>query len=794
MTQLSIDQRLHQATCLVKNEQTNKIATAWLIDLAGGQPPFHTPSTASYLLTVAHVLGHEQPVSQVKIRFSDDVWRTATLVTKGYDPDSGLDFAILEVDLFSPPPQPSPSKGEGVLPSPSEGEGPGGRQPLPLSLSQQLEPHSKFSLRGYGITFADQSIGHGVVVGDYHLNKKENLLFMLNSEQLAIDGYSGGAVFSHDLNAVVAIQIRTTTEMVGVGANEILALPLYRIVTHWPRLTELAEKWATLLPTQPGLRLELPERVDYFTNRKVDLANLKNDLRPGHTVTICGPGGMGKSSLAAEVLWDLTQQGKRHPAMFPDGVIMHDFYRQRHADEALEHIARSFGVECKNPQESAKLALSGRTPLLLLDGTEDADDLAKVYSVTGNCGVLVTTRKGKDAKEDRRYIEPLPLDDAVELLEKIVHSPIQNPKSKIQNQEICQILGGWPLAISLAGHCLRNGEPPAAYLAWLRESPFEALEKDEASHRRESVAILLDKSMLQISEPARQALSVIGLLALAPFSREHIARALGGSANSWRKPLENLANYGLLRRESTGEYRLAHALIRDYVRAKYPAPPEVAIRLVEYYTPWAKEQSQREAVGFKELDQEREHILALLSQESTLTSQSRWDLVWAIRNYMFFQGHVVAFRVVISTTLTVAHQAADKATQANCIQALGDVHLRVAEYDRARQRYEEARPIYADIGARLGEANCIQFMGKVAIAEKKWAEAENLLKAGLQICVEINNIYGAAWALYDLGQIAEGQGEPTEAAGYYRQALSIMERLGLARDTEGFRKALGRVS
>ena len=46
------------------------------------------------------------------------------------------------------------------------------------------------------------------------------------------------------------------------------------------------------------------------------------------------------------------------------------------------------------------------------------------------------------------------------------------------------------------------------------------------------------------------------------------------------------------------------------------------------------------------------------------------------------------------------------------------MHVRLAEYPQARQRYEEALPIYQAIGARLGEANCIRCLGDVHLAEE----------------------------------------------------------------------------
>jgi tetratricopeptide (TPR) repeat protein len=61
----------------------------------------------------------------------------------------------------------------------------------------------------------------------------------------------------------------------------------------------------------------------------------------------------------------------------------------------------------------------------------------------------------------------------------------------------------------------------------------------------------------------------------------------------------------------------------------------------------------------------------------------------------------------------ISYAADENDIKANCIKALGDVHRMLAEYDDARACYEEARPIYHQIGARLGEANCIQALGDV---------------------------------------------------------------------------------
>src|SRR5258708_3798367 len=88
--------------------------------------------------------------------------------------------------------------------------------------------------------------------------------------------------------------------------------------------------------------LQRPLRAEHFTDRDQEQQWLLDQLQPGRIVTLCGPGGMGKTALIAEVLWVLfppdTVSGT-----FPDGLIYHSFYRQPEVAIAMEQIARLFG-------------------------------------------------------------------------------------------------------------------------------------------------------------------------------------------------------------------------------------------------------------------------------------------------------------------------------------------------------------------------------------------------------------------------------------------------------------------
>ncbi|CAK0751924.1 hypothetical protein CCP3SC1_10084 [Gammaproteobacteria bacterium] len=320
-----------------------------------------------------------------------------------------------------------------------------------------------------------------------------------------------------------------------------------------------------------NIPLQRPPRAKHFTDRESELAQLLDNLRPGCVETLCGPGGIGKSALAAEAVW------KVDPKRFPDGIIFHTFYGQLDPNLALEHIARSFGVEPQPTAASAALrALAGKCALLVLDGTEEARDLNKVLEIRGNCAVIVTSRKRMDAVAEPHNVKPLPPNEAVTLLHAWSGHRISDDSIV---RCICELVGGLPLAVRLIGRYLvETDETGAEYLDWLRQQPLAAL--NHGKHRDESVYVLLTRSLEQLSENAGQVLAIFGLLAIVPVSQVVIQPALLDM--ELRHPLNELVGYGMLARID-GHYAVTHALIRTYLRERCPVPEEVVERIAAYY-------------------------------------------------------------------------------------------------------------------------------------------------------------------------------------------------------------------
>ncbi|CAK8720017.1 hypothetical protein GCAAIG_09535 [Candidatus Electronema halotolerans] len=322
--------------------------------------------------------------------------------------------------------------------------------------------------------------------------------------------------------------------------------------------------------TAQGIPLQRPPLAEHFRGRDAVLEELLPLLQPGKAVTLCGPGGMGKTALAAQAVWTLAS-GKEAPDRFPDGIIFYSFYGKHTAEEALAHVVRSYDEQQQDVSpDAARRLLAGKQVLLILDGAEEADDLSALLKVRGGCGVLITSRKRSDARGELLQVRPLEEQFAAEVFR--LHSGAAADDESVQG--ICKILGGWPVGLRIAGCYIRNMcEDTADYLRWLEQEPFKELGEDE----EENAVLLLRRSIGQVSDDARLALGLMGTPVKwgeadwgtfmwgggAWLTYERVTAHLDGDEYRARKALHELVNYGLLERQDK-YWPWSHALIYAY--------------------------------------------------------------------------------------------------------------------------------------------------------------------------------------------------------------------------------------
>jgi tetratricopeptide (TPR) repeat protein len=552
----------------------------------------------------------------------------------------------------------------------------------------------------------------------------------------------------------------------------------------------------------PGPPLQRPPRAPHFTGREAELRDLLAQLQPGAVVTLCGPGGIGKTALAAEAIWTLAP-GDEPPERFPDGIFFHTFYNQPEAALALEAIARAYGEEPRpSPRDAAARALGGRVALLVLDGAENADDLGAVLGVAGRCGVLITTRRHTDAPAGWRDLQPLPNPLAVELLQAWGGDRAADTAAAAR---ICTLVGALPLAVRLAGRYIaQHKEEAAEYMAWLEETPLAALHFGD--RQRESAQVLMERSAAQLSGAACQALGVVGVLALASFDRSAVAAALELSAPAAGRALGELVDYGLLLRDEERRYQASHALIRTYARERLSPAVEVVGRLAGHYTAMAEEQSQSGLAGYAQLDVERAHFTAVLARcEESEAWEAVLGLTWAVTTvggYLDLRGYWTERVVALEVGVSAARALGRRYDEGAFLNHLGLTSRGLGQVQRAIEYHEQALTIYREIcaastqgspewtAARRSEgAN----LGNLGVAYKNLGQAQRAIEYDEQALSISREICAAStqgspeWTaarraegtqLGNLGIAHRQQGEGQRAIEYYQQALRIAQEIG----------------
>ena len=469
------------------------------------------------------------------------------------------------------------------------------------------------------------------------------------------------------------------------------------------------------LQQQPTYRppIDLPPPAAYFTDRVDLLATLTADLQPGRVITLCGPGGIGKTALAAQAVLELAHE-EELVRRFPDGVLFHSFYQEPASDQAFQYVAAMYGeTETPVPTLAARRALAGRAALLVLDGAEDAQDLAAVLAIRGRCGVLITTRQRADAPADLLDVTPLALADAVTLLQQWAGDQLGDDADAAR---ICELVGELPLAVRLAGSALRvDGLTAGQFLEhFLEQTPLASLHRGQ--RQRESVPLLLERSvaLAAASATARQALAVTGILAFAPFDAAMIAAALDQALPATLTALGHLVRNSLLTSQDGG-YVVAHRLVHTYARRRIAVEPDIYHRLTDHLAGLFATTPER-----AQLEGLRPHLLALLELAQT---HRAWDdvarLAGAIDEYLDLQGLYVDRRTVIDAGLTAARASRN-------MHSLG-VRLmpwewRVAELgylEDAIGYHQQALAISQEAGDRAmkGKENSLRHLG-VACAEQ----------------------------------------------------------------------------
>ncbi len=333
------------------------------------------------------------------------------------------------------------------------------------------------------------------------------------------------------------------------------------------------------------------------------------------------------------------------------------------------------------------------------------------------------------------------------------------------------------MALRLAGRYLcETGESAAEYLGWLEKEPFKELGSGE--HQQENAALLLRRSVEQLSEEACDALRIIGTLAFAPIIRESVTVLVEDNTRRYRTTLNELVNFGLLDR-SDHCWQISHALFHSYVRTELPLNPVYFKWLVRYYILFAQEQSQTGLPGYARLDRIRAHCLHLI--ESCLYKEMWQEVqvfVRVISTYLDRQGHWAEWQTALHLRLKATQETGDLRDEGRCLNGLGYICGKFGEYDNALNYYEQSLEIAHELSDRKEEGAILNNIDEIYIHQGKNEKALEYCKQSLTIMQEINDREGEGVTLNNIGMIYMSNGNNEKALKFMKQALLINQKIG----------------
>jgi predicted ATPase/DNA-binding CsgD family transcriptional regulator/transcriptional regulator with XRE-family HTH domain len=344
----------------------------------------------------------------------------------------------------------------------------------------------------------------------------------------------------------------------------------------------------------PASRPQPPSPSIALIGRAAEHTALSAQLRDGRTrlVTLVGPGGIGKTSLALQVAADLAAAQP-----FPDGVVLVTLAALADAGQVPQPIAETLGVPLVAGRPAAAQlldALRDRTLLLVLDNCEQllnagdgfAELLALLLAGAPGLTVLATSRERLRMRDEQVFALgglDLPTSDSgphvarapavqlfIERARRVNPGFTPGEDERADVARLCRRLDGLPLAIELAA-------------AWARMlTPREIADEIDCSldlltstardvvARHRSVRAVLDHSWHLLGDDERRALARLSVVR-GSCTRE----AAEATAGATLPLLSGLVDKSLVRPGTVhGATRYSlHELVRQYAAEQLAADP-----------------------------------------------------------------------------------------------------------------------------------------------------------------------------------------------------------------------------
>ncbi|MCI0544637.1 MAG: adenylate/guanylate cyclase domain-containing protein [Actinobacteria bacterium] len=461
------------------------------------------------------------------------------------------------------------------------------------------------------------------------------------ASRIAASGHGGQVVLSSATRAILSSAVETKD----LGSHLLRGLetaePLHQLV-----ISGLPVEFPPLR-TAASATNNLPARAAAIIGRDEDLRSLEHLVSSHRLVTVLGPAGVGKTSLALAA-------ASRMVDRFTDGVVFVDLSAVTDPALMTTTIAKSVGVQ-PTTTEALVERLKSANALLVIDNLEQlvtgADDIEAILDGTSTTRVLATSQVPLRISGEQRYLlAPLEVNGdsespGVELFFQRAQATtpgyVANPEDV---RALVARLDGLPLAIELAA-ARSNFLTPAEMLDRIESAGLTG--RGEGRHQSLENAISWSYHLL---DPVDQmTLRHLGVFA-GGISLGGAEKLLAGSTNDPLASISELIDRSLLTRDlgSSGRLRMLDS-IRRFAVARLAASAEheaVVDRYLELFCAMADEaypglQSDRGEWWRARLDDELDNVRDVLTRLHGRGERDRGlNLLGSTWRYFHSRGHL----------------------------------------------------------------------------------------------------------------------------------------------------------
>ena len=558
----------------------------------------------------------------------------------------------------------------------------------------------------------------------------------------------------------------------------------------------------------------LTPQLTSFIGRNEEMSRVVQLLRTTRLVTLTGPGGSGKTRLAAQVGAEVLKK-------FPAGVWMVELAPVTDPSLVPEAIASTLDVrDVPNQDTMTSLTefLREKQLLLILDNfehlLEGATTLTQLLEAAPELRILVTSRailhvRGEQdfpvpplsspTPGDENDLEVLTQYESVQLF--IDRARFAKPDFTVTNEnapavaEICQRLEGLPLAIELAAARTKI-LPPRALLARLskRLDVLTSTARDLPARQR-TLRGAIEWSHELLNETERRLLARFSLFA-GDASLGAIDSVCGAEGEDVLDDLTSLVDKSLvLQIEGDDEEPrfVMLEIIKEYGRERLISDGEhesVAGAHSRFFMDLAERAAARlagpeQAQWLGVLEKEHVNLQSALEWLIRSDADEAHHLAHLLQWFWWIRGHLSVGRHWLERVL--AAPAEDPLRRSRALSSAGALVSDLGDKEAANAYFSEAAGLARENEDRLAYAWAVTGLGHIAYLDGEREKAVGLQEEALRDFNEQGDLRGRTIAMTRLGMLALRTGDFADSNRFHEEILQIRRRMD---DTWGIASVL----